>query len=71
MLSQTMINMKRFSLPKNVFFRYVLIGLLNLTIFYGLYESCYLLTKSWDYGPNVSWAVAWVFRKCFRPFNSS
>lgn len=65
MLLQMMISMVDVSLPKNVFFRYVLIGLLNLTIFYGLYEFCFFLTKSWDYGPNVSWAVAWVLGSIF------
>jgi len=65
MLSQMMISMMHFSLPKNVFLRYVLIGFINLMVFYALYESCYFLTKSWVYGPNVSWAVAWILGSVF------
>ena len=38
MLSQMMISMMDVFSTQKRFFRYVLIGLFNLTIFYGLYE---------------------------------
>ncbi len=52
-------------LPENTFGRYMAIGLINLTVFYLLYESLFIILKNRDYGASLTWASAWILGSVF------
>ena len=52
-------------LPENTFARYMAVGLINLTVFYLLYESLFIILKNRDFGTSFAWASAWIFGSIF------
>jgi putative flippase GtrA len=52
-------------LPENTFGRYMVIGLMNLIVFYLFYESLFLILENKKFGASLSWASAWILGSVF------
>ena len=52
-------------LPESTFARYMVIGLMNLTVFYMFYESLFFVLENKKFGASFAWASAWILGSVF------
>jgi len=52
-------------LPESTFGRYICIGLINLTVFYLLYECLFIILSDKAHGASFAWASAWIIGSVF------
>ena len=52
-------------LPESAFGRYMVIGLMNLTVFFLFYEGLFLVLENKKFGASFAWASAWILGSVF------
>ena len=52
-------------LPESTFSRYIVIGLMNLSVFYLFYEVLFLIFENKNFGASLAWASAWILGSVF------
>ncbi len=50
---------------ENTFGRYMAVGLINITVFYLLYESLFIILNGKEFGASFAWASAWILGSVF------